>query len=32
LLETGPGISVSQVVAATRAELEVPKNVPEMML
>ena len=32
LLETGPGISVSQVVAATGAELEVPKNVPEMML
>src|SRR6266404_1650133 len=32
LLETGPGISVSQVVAATGAELEVPKTVPEMML
>jgi acetate CoA/acetoacetate CoA-transferase beta subunit len=32
LLETGPGISVSRVVAATGAELEVPKNVPEMML
>jgi acetate CoA/acetoacetate CoA-transferase beta subunit len=32
LLETGPGISVSQVVAATGAELEVPKNVPEMVL
>ena len=32
LLETGHGVSVSQVVAATEAELEVPKNVPEMAL
>ena len=32
LLETAPGVSVSQVMAATEAELEVPKNVPEMPL
>jgi acetate CoA/acetoacetate CoA-transferase beta subunit len=30
LLETGPGISVGQVVAATEAELVIPENVPEM--
>jgi acetate CoA/acetoacetate CoA-transferase beta subunit len=30
LLETGPGVSVDQVVAATEAELVVPNNVPEM--
>jgi acetate CoA/acetoacetate CoA-transferase beta subunit len=32
LLETGPGVSVDQVVAATEAELAIPKNVPEMPL
>jgi len=32
LLETGPGISVAQVVAATEAELVIPKSVPEMAL
>jgi acetate CoA/acetoacetate CoA-transferase beta subunit len=32
LLETGPGITVAQVVAATDAELVVPKDVPEMSL
>ena len=32
LLETGPGISVAQVVAATEAELAIPKDVPEMTL
>jgi acetate CoA/acetoacetate CoA-transferase beta subunit len=32
LLETAPGISVAQVVAATEAELVIPKNVPEMVL
>ena len=32
LLETGPGISVAQVVAATEAELAIPNKVPEMAL
>ncbi len=32
LLETAPGLSVSQVTAATEAELTVPANVPEMAL
>jgi len=32
LLETGPGVSVAEVVAATEAELAIPKNVPEMAL
>ena len=32
LVETGPGISVAQVIAATEAELIVPDNVPEMQL
>jgi acetate CoA/acetoacetate CoA-transferase beta subunit len=32
LLETGPGISVDQVVAATAAELQIPDHVPEMAL
>ena len=32
LLETGPRISVAQVVAATEAELVIPKSVPEMAL
>ncbi len=30
LLETAPGVSVAEVVAATEAELSVPDNVPEM--
>jgi acetate CoA/acetoacetate CoA-transferase beta subunit len=32
LLETGPGVSVDQVVAMTGAKLEIPKDVPEMSL
>jgi acetate CoA/acetoacetate CoA-transferase beta subunit len=32
LLETGPGVSVGQVVAATEAELAIPSQVPEMAL
>jgi acetate CoA/acetoacetate CoA-transferase beta subunit len=32
LLETGPGVSVPQVIAATQAELVVPNEVPEMTL
>jgi acetate CoA/acetoacetate CoA-transferase beta subunit len=32
LLETGPGISVDQVTAATQAQLTIPNNVPEMRL
>jgi acetate CoA/acetoacetate CoA-transferase beta subunit len=32
LIETGPGISVAQVIAATEAELVVPTNVPEMQM
>jgi acetate CoA/acetoacetate CoA-transferase beta subunit len=32
LIETGPGISVAQVIAATEAELVVPANVPEMQI
>jgi acetate CoA/acetoacetate CoA-transferase beta subunit len=32
LLETGPGVSVSDVKAATEAELVTPKSVPEMSL
>ncbi len=32
LVETAPGISTAQVVAATQAELVIPKNVPEMLL
>jgi acetate CoA/acetoacetate CoA-transferase beta subunit len=32
LLEIGPGISVAQVIAATEAELVIPKSVPEMAL
>ena len=31
-LERGPGVSVAQVIAATEAELEMPKDVPEMAL
>jgi acetate CoA/acetoacetate CoA-transferase beta subunit len=32
LLETGPGISSAQVVAATEAELVIGTDVPEMAL
>ena len=32
LLETGPDVSVGQVVAATEASLTVPENVPEMQI
>ena len=32
LMETGPGVSVSQIVAATEAELVTPDHVPEMLL
>ena len=32
LLETGPGVSTAQVVAATEAELVVPAEVPQMVL
>jgi acetate CoA/acetoacetate CoA-transferase beta subunit len=32
LLETGPGISVDQIIAATDAELTIAENVPEMTL
>jgi acetate CoA/acetoacetate CoA-transferase beta subunit len=32
LLETAPGVSVDQVVAATEARLVVPSNVPSMRL
>ena len=32
LLETGPGVSVEQVVAATEAQLVIPTHVPEMVL
>jgi acetate CoA/acetoacetate CoA-transferase beta subunit len=32
LLETGPGVSTAQVVAATEAELSIPNQVPEMAL
>jgi len=32
LLETGPGVSAAQVVAATDAELAMPNDIPEMSL
>ena len=32
LLETGPGVSVEQVIAGTEAELVIPAHVPEMAL
>ena len=32
LMETGPGVTVDQVIAATEAKLEVPDQVPEMRL
>jgi acetate CoA/acetoacetate CoA-transferase beta subunit len=32
LLETGPGITVEQVVAATEAKLVLPANIPQMQV
>jgi acyl CoA:acetate/3-ketoacid CoA transferase beta subunit len=32
LLETGPGVTVEQVVAATEAKLALPDKIPEMTL
>jgi acetate CoA/acetoacetate CoA-transferase beta subunit len=32
LAETAPGVSVSDVLAATEAEIDVPANVPTMIL
>ena len=32
LIETGPGVSAAQVIAATEAELVIPDKVPEMQL
>jgi acetate CoA/acetoacetate CoA-transferase beta subunit len=32
LLETGPGVSVEEVIAATEAQLTIPNKVPEMRL
>jgi acetate CoA/acetoacetate CoA-transferase beta subunit len=32
LLETGPGVSVEQIIAATEAELVLPDKIPEMRL
>jgi len=32
LIETGPGVSVEQVVAATEAKLALPEKIPEMQL
>jgi acetate CoA/acetoacetate CoA-transferase beta subunit len=32
LLETGPNVSVDQIVAATEAKLTVPEDVPEMKI
>ena len=32
LLESGPGVSVEQVIAATEAKLAIPNKVPQMMI
>jgi acetate CoA/acetoacetate CoA-transferase beta subunit len=32
LLETGPGVTADQIVAATEAKLMVPEHVPEMKI
>jgi acetate CoA/acetoacetate CoA-transferase beta subunit len=32
LVETGPGVSVEQVIAATEAQLQIPDKVPQMRL
>jgi acetate CoA/acetoacetate CoA-transferase beta subunit len=32
LMETGPNVSVEQVIAATEAKLELPGRIPEMQL
>ena len=32
MLEAGPGVSVSQIVAATEANLTVPETLPEMQI
>ena len=32
LVETAPAVSVAQVIAATEAELVIPRNVPQMAL
>ena len=32
LLETGPGVTVEQVTAATEATLVLPEQIPEMRL
>jgi acetate CoA/acetoacetate CoA-transferase beta subunit len=32
LLETAPGVSVTEVIAATEADLSIPHNVPEMKI
>jgi acetate CoA/acetoacetate CoA-transferase beta subunit len=32
LMETAPGISVEQVIAATEAKLELPRQISEMLL
>jgi acetate CoA/acetoacetate CoA-transferase beta subunit len=32
LLETGPGVAVEQVVAATEAKLVLPANIPQMQV
>jgi acetate CoA/acetoacetate CoA-transferase beta subunit len=32
LLETGPGVTVEQVIAATEADLAIPDNISEMQI
>jgi len=32
LLERGPGVSVEQIMAGTEAKLELPNDIPEMLL